>query len=269
LNHYLEKVIELKNINHPFTINVIGYGVVGKAQAYLLETFGHHVFVYDPALKKEELAIHADLTFICTPERVVEGVIQLLQDRGVNPPYVIKSTVSIGTTASLGHKYATHICHNPEFLRERSPFHDVLHPDRIVIGECCSLHGQQLTELYHSMHKPIFRTTPSSSETIKLVSNAYLSTLITFWNEINELTTQLDIDINMVAKAVTADTRISQYGTMKFGEAFDGKCLPKDMNHLINGFYAEGLNPLLFEAINTFNNQLNVRTQHSVKDDGS
>jgi nucleotide sugar dehydrogenase len=242
----------------PLTINVIGYGVVGKAQVHLLENLGHHVFVYDPALKRTDLAIQADLTFICTPEQVVDDVIQLLHNQGVNPPYIIKSTVSIGTTARLEHKFDTHICHNPEFLRERSPFHDVLHPDRIVIGECCPAHGQQLAQLYQSMQKPIFRTTSQVSETVKLVSNAYLSTLITFWNEINELATQLNIDIRDVAQAVTADQRISRYGTMKFGEPFDGRCLPKDMNHLINSFHAEGLNPLLFEAINTFNKQLDA-----------
>jgi UDPglucose 6-dehydrogenase len=247
-------VIEMKHIkNHSLTINVIGFGVVGKAQVHLLESFGHHVSVYDPALKKEELAIHADLTFICTPEQVVDKVIHLLHSKGVTPPYIIKSTVSIGTTARLGHKYATHICHNPEFLRERSPLYDMLHPDRIVIGECCPTHGQQLSELYQRVQKPILRTTPAVSETIKLVSNAYLSTLITFWNEINELTTQLNVDIKEVAKGVTADARISRYGTMKFGEPFDGKCLPKDMKHLINSFHAEGLNPLLFEAIKRYN----------------
>lgn len=249
----------------PLTINVIGYGVVGKAQVHLLENLGHRVFVYDPALKKTELAIHADLTFICTPEQVIDKVIHLLHSRGVTPPYVIKSTVSIGTTARLGHKFSTHICHNPEFLRERSPFQDVLHPDRIIIGECCPTHGQQLAELYQSMQKPIFRTTLAVSETVKLVANAYLSTLITFWNEINELTTRLNVDINEVAKAVTADKRISRYGTMKFGEPFDGKCLPKDMNHLINSFHMEGLNPRLFETINTFNNLLDARLRNPTK----
>jgi UDP-glucose 6-dehydrogenase len=115
------------------------------------------------------------------------------------------------------------------------------------------------------MQKPIFRTTPAVSETVKLVANAYLSTLITFWNEINELATRLKVDINEVAKAVTADKRISRYGTMKFGEPFDGKCLPKDMNHLINSFHTEGLNPLLFETINTFNNLLDARLRNPEK----
>jgi UDPglucose 6-dehydrogenase len=258
-------VIEMNyDKNSPLRINVIGYGIVGKAQVHLLENLGHCVFVYDPALKKTDLAIHADLTFICTPEQVIDDVIQLLHSRDVNPPYVIKSTVSIGTTARLGYKFNTHICHNPEFLRERSPFYDVLNPDRIVIGECCSTHGQKLAELYQSMQKPIFRTTSQVSEAIKLVANAYLSTLITFWNEVNELTTQLNIDIHDVAQAVTADKRISRYGTIKFGEPFDGKCLPKDMNHLINSFHAEGLNPLLFEAINTFNKQLDAHLRNQL-----
>ena len=82
------------------------------------------------------------------------------------------------------------------------------------------------------------------------------------WGE-NYYPKYLNIDINEVAQAVTADARISKYGTMKFGEPFDGKCLPKDMNHLITSFYARGLKPGLFDAIKTFNDQLlNQRHNH-------
>ena len=50
-------------------VNIIGYGTVGKAQAFLLQKMKHKVFVFDPyplpAMDCPEKNV--DLTFICTP----------------------------------------------------------------------------------------------------------------------------------------------------------------------------------------------------------
>jgi UDPglucose 6-dehydrogenase len=153
-------------------------------------------------------------------------------------------------------KHRIHICHNPEFLREKYAFEDVLNPDRVVIGQCCTEHGELLANLYAPLGKPIYMTVPKISELAKLVSNAYLSTLITFWNEVFLLTEKLKVDVREVAELVCSDHRMSRYGTSKFGEPFKGKCLPKDLMHLINVFKKHGLNPLLFESVKKINDDL-------------
>jgi UDPglucose 6-dehydrogenase len=243
-------------------VQIIGMGVVGKAQAYLFSKLGHEVYGFDinhetsEFAKKLEEPVHADITFICTPEAVVEEVIQSLLARQVQGLYVIKSTVPVGTTEKLMEKYGIHICHNPEFLREKSPYEDVLKPDRIIIGQCCSQHGNLLAQLYSPLSAPIYLTTPRVSELAKLVSNAYLSTLITFWNEVFLLTEKLKVDVREVAELVCSDHRMSRYGTSKFGEPFNGRCLPKDLEQLINTFHQKGLTPILFSAVKRFNEEL-------------
>jgi UDPglucose 6-dehydrogenase len=239
-------------------INVIGYGTVGKAQTFLMQRLEHEVFIFDPyvfpAVKCPEKNV--DLTFICTPEHAVDEAVQNLISEHVQGLYVIKSTVSVGTTDEVTKKYDVHIAHNPEFLREQHANEDVADPDRIIIGQCCKDHAEKLVSLYAPMNKPIFVTDSTTSEAVKLLSNSYLAVLITFWNEANEFAGKLGVNIDEIAKLVRADHRVSAYGTCKFGKAFGGKCLPSNLDQLINAFHAQGLNPLLFEAVKKYNLRL-------------
>jgi nucleotide sugar dehydrogenase len=240
-------------------INVIGYGTVGKAQAFLLQKLNHEVFVFDPFLfpsvKSPEKNV--DLTFVCTPDEVVAEVVQNLINEHVEGLYVVKSTTTVGTTEDLMKKFGIHLIHNPEFLRENFAKEDVTNPDRIIIGQCCKEHGEKLRSLYSPIGKPIFITDPTTSEAVKILSNSYLAVLITFWNEADELAKKLGLDINEVAELVRADARVSSYGTAKFGKPFGGKCLPATLNQLIEAFRSQGLNPLLFEAVKKYNQRLN------------
>lgn len=239
-------------------INVIGYGTVGKAQTFLLQRLKHEVFIFDPylfpAVKCPEKNV--DLTFVCTPEHAVDEALQNLIREHVEGLYIIKSTTSVGTTEELMKKYGVHIAHNPEFLREQYANEDIANPDRIIIGQCCRKHTEKLVSLYAPMNKPIFVTNPTTSEAAKLLSNSYLAMLITFWNEANELAEKLGLNIHEVAKLVRADSRVSAYGTSKFGQPFGGKCLPSNLDQLINAFHSERLNPLLFEAVKKYNLRL-------------
>ena len=239
-------------------VNVIGYGTVGKAQSFLLRSLEHEVFIFDPYLfpgvKCPEKDV--DLTFICTPEHAVDEAVHNLIREHVDGSYVVKSTVSVGTTEELMKKYGVHILHNPEFLRENYANEDVVNPDRIIIGQCCEEHTEKLVSLYQPINKPVFITDPTTSEAVKLLSNSYLAVLITFWNEANELAGKLGVNINEVAELVRADHRVSAYGTCKFGQPFGGKCLPSNLDQLINAFHSQGLNPLLFEAVKKYNLRL-------------
>jgi UDPglucose 6-dehydrogenase len=242
-------------------INVIGYGTVGEAQAFLLRRLKQEVFVFDPylfpSIKRPEKDV--DLTFVCTSEHVLNEVLQNLIEEHVEGAYVIKSTTSVGTTEELMKKYDVHILHNPEFLREHSAHEDVVNPDRIIIGQCCNEHAEKMVSLFTPLKRPIFITDPTTSEAVKILSNSYLAMLITFWNEANELAEKLRANIHEVADLVCADGRMSAYGTSKFGEPFEGKCLPASVDQLISAFHSEGLNPTLFEAIKKYNLRLQER----------
>jgi nucleotide sugar dehydrogenase len=244
-------------------VQIIGVGVVGTAQAYLATQLGHEVIGVDRskttsnyATIVREFAADVDVTFVCTQEASVPGVITSLIEKKVKGLYVIKSTVPCGTTRRLMGEYNIHICHNPEFLREKSVLADILHPRMVVIGQCCAEHGNILREYYRRLGAPIMTSNPTTTETVKLTLNSYLSTLITFWNEINRLSSALGASTEEVASIVKLDQRVSAYGTEFFGMPFSGKCLPKDMDQLISVFHQAGVDPSVFEAMREFNKSL-------------
>src|SRR5659263_83498 len=114
-------------------IQIIGLGIVGSAQAYLMQNLGHNVYGKDPVKKTSEYCTvtkeyqkDADITFICVPEKLVENVIFEIKEAGVKGIVVIKSTVPTGTTLKLSEKYGMTLMHNPEFLRADHLLYDVM-----------------------------------------------------------------------------------------------------------------------------------------------
>jgi UDPglucose 6-dehydrogenase len=199
-------------------MQIIGLGVVGTAYAYLFDKLGHEVVGFDIKPKNISYAKllraptpNTDLTFVCVHEQDLEGVINTLLSLDVPSPYIIKSTVKPGTTEMLMRKYNMHFIHNPEFLREKYAFYDVMHPSRIIIGQCCQAHGRVLEDLYRVLGAPIYITTPTVSEMVKLAVNLLRATAITFWNEINEICSSLGIDTKEVAKLVDQARSLGEY----------------------------------------------------------
>jgi len=247
---------------------IIGLGTVGSAQAHLLNKLKHEVYAYDMRAKKTPKYINflikphsdVDVNFICTPETQVENAIQKLVENHVQGLYVIKSSTPPGTTKLLSEKYHVHICHNPEFLREKYAFQEVENPSRIIIGQCCPKHSRLLVRLYEPLNKRTYITDPTTSELVKLTVNALRATVITFWNEIHELATALRLNTMEVADLVDQVRTIGtweggNWGTRFFGKSYGG-CLPKDIDQLIDMFLQCGLSPTLFQAIKTFNGKL-------------
>jgi UDPglucose 6-dehydrogenase len=246
-------------------IQIVGVGVVGTAQAYLASHLGHEVTGYNPgktsspyAKMLEDLQTDVDITFLCPPEKAIESSIEALVGNKVKGVYVIKSTVPSKTTKTLSQKYGVHIAHNPEFLRENVSLQDIIHPHMVVIGQCCPEHADILKDFYQPLGCPIIVTQPTVSETVKLTLNSYLATLITFWNQINEVAKALDISTEEVAKIVKHNPRVSAYGTEFFGSPFGGKCLPKDLDQTIQLCQQAGFNPRFFEAVRDFNRKINA-----------
>jgi nucleotide sugar dehydrogenase len=246
---------------------VIGLGVVGKAQAFLLNSLGHKVYGYDvkevPKTDYYETVkqpVKADVTFICVPEKLVDRAVKQLVDAG-NSWLVVKSTTSPGTIAELAGKYGMHICHNPEFLREKYAFTDVLSPSRIVIGQCCPKHGSVLIDIYRRINAPIYVTDTTTSEMVKIASNALRAFNITFWNNIFNLAQALSINVRDVADLadpvkVLGEWEGGKWGTKLFGKPYDGKCLPKDMNILAMALKNHGLDASVVDAIQSYNERM-------------
>ena len=161
---------------------------------------------------------------------------------------VVRSTVIPGTTKRLSSLIPSEsLVYNPEFLREAYAVEDFMNPHRIVIGAASSKAAITLRELYHGFDAPIIETDWETAEMAKLVSNAFLATKISFFNEIWLICQRLSLEMEEIIRIVALDKRIGPYGTQG-GKPFGGKCLPKDVEALINFAKRGGEDPKLLDA---------------------
>ncbi len=169
---------------------------------------------------------------------------------------VVKSTVPVGTTRSLGEKMRAagapdiSVAFNPEFLKEGSAVGDFQRPDRIVIGTDEDRVFEVLRKLYDPFVRtgaPILRMGIESAELTKYASNAFLATRISFMNEIARLCEKVGADVEAVRRGMACDSRIGS----KFlfaGIGFGGSCFPKDLRALAASGRSAGIRMRIAEA---------------------
>ena len=150
---------------------------------------------------------------------------------------VMKSTVPCGTGASLRRVFGEQgkdglgYVSCPEFLKEGSAVEDFLHPDKVVVGDAGGWAGDAVAELYAPLQAPIVRTDIASAEMVKLASNAFLATKISFINEIANVCEETGADVVEVARGMGLDDRIGAK-FLQAGIGFGGSCFPKDVDAL-------------------------------------
>ncbi len=149
---------------------------------------------------------------------------------------VMKSTVPVGTgeairrrLAEQGKGFSYVAC--PEFLKEGSAIKDFLEPDRVVVGDEGDWAGDAVVELYAPLDAALVRTDVKSAEMVKLASNAFLATKISFINEIANVCEETGADVVEVARGMGLDARIGPK-FLQAGIGFGGSCFPKDVTAL-------------------------------------
>ncbi len=186
---------------------------------------------------------NAELLFCCvdTPptysgDADLSRVDSVIADLGGSTDHaiVMKSTVPVGTGRSIqrrreGLGYVS----NPEFLKEGSAVEDFMKPDRVVVGagEDSTAFADRVAAVYAPLGAPLVRTDIASAEMIKLASNAFLATKISFINEIANVSEELGADVNEVARGMGLDQRIGNK-FLQAGIGFGGSCFPKDVSAL-------------------------------------
>jgi nucleotide sugar dehydrogenase len=277
-------------------ISIIGSGIVGQATGMGLSEKGNSVLFHDinrrKLLKLNErgyetttdivkAVTRSEVLFICVPTPTINRKIDLsiIQDctesigtiLGEARKYKVvafRSTIPPETTRTklipclescsnlkVGEDFG--VCMNPEFLREKTPLTDFLHPHRIIIGEFDKQSGDILNNLYTAFKCPIIRTNLDTAEMIKYTSNLFLAAKISFFNEIYQVCKKLNINSNIVGEAVALDPRIGRYGVFG-GKPFDGMCLPKDLTAFLDFADSKGLDLKLLQAVEAINPEMNL-----------
>jgi UDPglucose 6-dehydrogenase len=183
----------------------------------------------------DEVLDQARLLFVCvdTPPTYsgdadlgrVRSVVTDLRS-GDDHVLVMKSTVPAGTGSAIrrdlpGVPYVS--C--PEFLKEGTAVEDFMHPDRVVVGaepEHAEA-AREVARLYDPLGGEILETDVASAEMIKLASNAFLATKISFINEIANVCEEVGADVSEVARGMGLDKRIGP-SFLRAGIGYGGSC---------------------------------------------
>ena len=236
-------------------IGIIGQGFVGTAVREGLKDY-HTINTFD--LVKEctcdsisDLVNKSNYIFVCVPTpmkqdgscdtSIVESVVKEINTVSMTDKIVIiKSTVTPGTTERLNKKYTNcKIVFSPEFLTEANFIEDFKNQDRIIIGgpRPASTRVRQL--FYKAFPKAhMIKTSSTIAEMVKYTTNTFLSTKVSFANEIKMICDKIGVDYDKVIEYATQDERLGHSHWSVPGpdghNGFGGSCFPKDINALLD-----------------------------------
>ena len=181
----------------------------------------------------------ADLQYVEKCARSIAKVAEsdkIVIERSTLP---VRTAESIKTILDANHsKVKFQVLSNPEFLAEGSAIDDLENPDRVLIGGDRSEAGrravQTLVDLYSQWvpKEKIITTNLWSSELSKLAANAFLAQRISSINAISALCEVTGADVDEVAYAIGADSRIGKK-FLKSSVGFGGSCFQKDILNLV------------------------------------
>jgi UDPglucose 6-dehydrogenase len=229
--------------------------------------------------------------FVCVPTpmyedgspdtTIVEDVLELI----TAAPYtsdsperiaVIKSTVPPGSTERWNKQFndrGLHIIFNPEFLTEANAVNDMREQNRIVLGgprPCINTVRNIFQRAFPKV--PIIKTSATTAEMVKYITNCMLAVKVSFANEIAQICEALDadglnIDYDKVIEYAKVDRRLgdthwSVPGPVpthdgRYVRGFGGHCFPKDINALMSVARQHGIDPKVMQA--TWDKNLEVR----------
>ncbi len=212
---------------------------------------------------------YANLSYIYSAARQIAP---LLQGYTV---IVDKSTVPVGTAQQVARvirevnpEAEFDVVSNPEFLREGAAIKDFMLPDRIVVGSSSERATEIIKKVYNPLYlisTPFVVTDPNTAELIKYAANAFLSTKISFINEMANLCEAVDADVISLAKGIGLDGRIGG----KFlhpGPGYGGSCFPKDTLALLRMAQEHGAPSRIVEAAVEVNNAQKARMVKKIRE---
>ena len=202
----------------------------------------------------------ADLTQIKDVLREVLAVLDVESPKTI----LVKSTIPPGSIDQLSEfvyevnankKKNVSLGSNPEFLREGSAWRDFMNPDKIIVGYKGSEENKsKIEEIYRDFRVKVTFTDPRTAEFSKYLSNALLSTLISFSNEMSLIAKSINgINIEEAFRLLHLDNRFygQPAGIISYiypGCGYGGYCLPKDTQAIASLSDTLGFTPLLLEA---------------------
>ena len=264
-------------------VGIVGQGFVGSAIREGLKDF-HSIETFD--IKKslctceslKELVDHSKIIFVCLPTpmrkdgscdiRIVSNVISDINeiasyyDQTDKKIVVIKSTVPTGTTEMINHENEyIDVIFSPEFLTESNSFNDFKNQTRIILGgvrPATSIVKTMFRKAFPQVH--IVKTGSKTAETVKYFTNCFLSTKISFANEMKQICDAVSVDYDKVVEYTLHDNRLGRSHWSVPGPdgelGFGGHCFPKDLCAMIDVAKKNNIEPVVLESVWAKNNSV-------------
>jgi UDPglucose 6-dehydrogenase len=265
-------------------IGVVGQGFVGNAVREGMKQY-FDVLAYDKDPNKfsnvssiDDIVKECFVTFVCVPtpmrksgecdltilHSAMSEINASAQAYNTSIITVIKSTIPPGTCEMLNTLYDhCHVVFNPEFLTEANAVDDYKNQNRIILGGNRPFTGtvkRIFEKAFPSV--PIIKTSSTIAETIKYVTNTFLTLKVSYANEIYQLCQAMDIDYDKVIEYAKYDTRLGNSHWSVPGPdgdfGYGGHCFPKDIASLKYIMNSLGVDSTMLDATISKNNQ--VRT---------
>ena len=172
-------------------------------------------------------------------KQTLKDLINISQKIPNNSIVIISSQIPVGTTGKLEkNKILKNKNHSffyiPENLRLGNAINNFLKPDRIVIGTNSKNKNKLkiVKKIFKNFKCPIYLVSAETAEMSKHVINSFLACSITFINEISQISSKFNIDLNHLEETIKSDKRIGNKSYMKSGFSFSGGTLARDVNFL-------------------------------------
>ena len=263
-------------------IGIIGQGFVGNAVYQKFKNY-YDVLTYDLDESKSNSNVNEIISkctniFVCLPTpmnkdgscniSIVEGVLDTIDlttdNLETKRNIIIKSTIPPGTTSKWNRRFESlNIVFNPEFLTEVNAVSDYENQDRIILGGVRPTTTELKTifsKVFPKAH--IIKTDSTHAEMVKYLTNTFLSTKVSFANEMYSLCNKLNVDYDKVIEYATLDDRLGKSHWNVPGPdgdfGFGGHCFPKDLSAIL----------YLSNELNTMNNVLSAvqETNNNVRE---
>lgn len=247
------------------TIGIVGHlGMVGTTlHSWFPQAKGYDI---KEEGKLEDVA-DSDLVFICIylvengrteeDKATLDKIIQAVPDGRV---IVFKSTLVPGTTDYFQEKYPDKMfIHNPEFLSEATAQWDFENPPTQIVG-CTAQSIKVAQALMDALPDAPVKSIVSArdAEMYKHLRNSYLAAKVILFNQFYDICENLGVHYDTLRQIFIQDPWIAATHTEIFHKGYrgyGGKCLPKDVENMLEICKDNDYVPELFQKIHELNEE--------------
>lgn len=255
-------------------VGIIGKGFVGnrlikkfstKCDVVSYDKKEHIDYPYDELKKYDFVMICVDTPSTEDGSVFIKNVESAVKDVP-NQKILIRSTIPPGTTEYLETKYNKIICFAPEYVGESifigSDWSEVETRKPFFILGGTSYNRNFFRDDIEYIFGPdtiIMQMESAEAEMVKYMENSYFALKVAFVNEYRTFAEHLGLDWNSVREGWLLDSRVERDHTAAFKEypGYGGKCLPKDVNGIINFAKKKKFTLHIMEAVKEYNTIIN------------